>query len=74
MSENKNFLTYYLPKNEFEMMISELYDMLKRLSDSITDNAFDNIRGAMGIKDVEDLLKLQRLPKKKIDYNKFDKL
>ncbi|MCI9617984.1 MAG: Abi family protein [Eubacterium sp.] len=68
------YFKYYLPQNEFEMMINELYDMLKQLSDSITENAFDNIRGAMGIKDLEDLLKLQRLPKKKIDYNKFDKL
>lgn len=68
------YFKYYLPDNEFQTMINELYDMLKKLSDSITKNAFDNIRGEMGIKDLEDLVKLKNLPKKKIDYNKFDKL
>ncbi|MCI8956377.1 MAG: Abi family protein [Eubacterium sp.] len=68
------YFKYYLPHNEFQTMIRELYDMLKELSVSITGNAFDNIRGEMGIKNLEDLIKLQNLPKKKIDYNKFDKL
>lgn len=68
------YFKYYLPDNEFQTMINKLYDMLKKLSDSIMKNAFDNIRGEMGIKDLEDLVKLKNLPKKKIDYNKFDKL
>lgn len=68
------YFKYYLPNNEFQIMINELYNILKNLSESITKNAFDNIRGEMGIKDLEDLVKLKNLPKKKIDYNKFDKL
>ena len=36
-------------------------------------NAFDYIRGHMGIGNVEDLIYLKYAPKDKIDYNKFDK-
>ena len=36
-------------------------------------NAFDNIRGQMGIKNLEDLEILKNLPKKEIKYHLIDK-
>ena len=39
----------------------------------VSQNAFDNIRGQMGIKDIEDLKILVELKKEKINYNTFDK-
>jgi hypothetical protein len=47
--------------------------MLSTLKQSVPPNAFDNIRGQMGIKDIDDLRILIGLPKDKINYNTFDK-
>ena len=47
--------------------------MLVDLQSKIHTNAFDYIRGHMGIGNVEDLIYLKYAPKDKIDYNKFDK-
>lgn len=47
--------------------------MLYSLQNIISANAFDNIRGQMGIKNLTDLDTLKALPKSPILYNNFDK-
>ena len=47
--------------------------MLEDLQARIHPHAFEYVRGQMGIKDINDLNVLIRLPKDEIDYNKFDK-
>ncbi len=66
------YLKYYLPDKEYINMITEVQKMLETLKKAIIPNAFDNIRGQMGIKDLLDLEALKNLPKSKIQYNKFD--
>ncbi len=66
------YFKYYLPRQEYNELIKQLLDMLIELKNSITQNAFDNIRGQMGIKDLNDLETLKNLPKAEINYNKFD--
>lgn len=66
------YMKYYLPDKEYINMISEIQEMLEILKNAITPNAFDNIRGQMGIKNLLDLEELKNLPKTKIQYNKFD--
>lgn len=68
------YLKYYLPDSEFNSMTSELTSMLKALQNRIPANAFDNIRGKMGIKDLNDLNSLANIAKKKIDYIMFDRI
>lgn len=68
------YMKYYLPNQEFCEMILQIQNMLNELKNSVTTNAFDNIRGEMGIKDLQDLETLKTLPKSKIEYNKFDKI
>ena len=66
------YMKYFLPEKEYIGMISEVQEMLQILKNSITSNAFDNIRGQMGIKNLNDLEDLKKLPKSEIKYNKFD--
>ena len=47
--------------------------MLLKLQAEIHPSAFDNVRGKMGIKNLDDLDTLASLPKDDIEYNKFDK-
>ena len=54
------------------MLISDIKKMLVELKNAVTTNAFDNIRGQMGIKNIDDLEILKNLPKSSIEYNKFD--
>lgn len=53
-------------------MIIELKNMLIELQNTLQPNAFDNVRGQMGIKDLNVLDTLIALPKSKIEYHKFD--
>lgn len=55
-------------------MIMELKNMLIELQSTLQPNAFDNVRGQMGIKKLNVLDTLIALPKSKIEYNKFDTL
>lgn len=55
-------------------MILELKAMLLDLQSDLIPNAFDNVRGQMGIKNLSILDSLNCLPKTKIEYNKFDTL
>lgn len=43
-----------------------------KLQSEVSTNAFDNVRGKMGIKNLDDLEKLKNLPKTKINHHKFD--
>ena len=67
------YFKYYLPGNEYAIMIDELKNKLEDLKKFIQQNAFDNIRGQMGIKDLSDLEMLKTLPKQEIKYHTFDK-
>lgn len=66
------YLKYYLPASEFKVLIKDLKEAFRRLQASIHPSAFDYIRGQTGLKDLEDLDKILRLPKNPIDYNKFE--
>lgn len=66
------YFKYYLPDNEYKKMMFELQNMLTNLQSSISINAFDNIRGQMGIKNLIDLETLKSLNKAPIPYNNFD--
>lgn len=64
----------YLPNKEYQEMMSTLQDMLNRLQCSISKNAFEYVRGQMGIKKLADLDSLKKLKKDPIEYNNFDKM
>lgn len=66
------YFKYYLPDKEYKKMLSFFQKMLAELQNGISVNAFDNIRGQMGIKDLADLDILKNLPKSPILYNHFD--
>ena len=67
-------LNIFFPTEEFTPMIIELKNMLIELQNTLQTNAFDNVRGQMGIKNLNVLDALITLPKSKIDYHKFDTL
>lgn len=66
------YFKYYLPDKEFKYMIGDFQKMLTNLQNSISSNAFANIRGQMGIKSLSDLDALKSLYKAPILYNNFD--
>lgn len=66
------YFKYFLPDKEYKKMMSEFQEMLTHLQNIISQNAFDNIRGQMGIKNISDLETLKHLPKSPILYNNFD--
>lgn len=68
------YFKYFLPTKEFTPMIIELKNMLIELQNTLQTNAFDNVRGQMGIKNLNVLDVLIALPKSKIEYHKFDTL
>ncbi len=68
------YFKYFLPTEEFTPMIIELKNMLIELQNTLQTNAFDNVRGQMGIKNLNVLDALIALPKPKIEYHKFDTL
>jgi hypothetical protein len=67
------YFKYYLPANEFNKFIDTLYNMLIELQSKLHTNAFDYVRGHMGIGNIDDLITLKYAPKSKIEYNKFDR-
>lgn len=56
------YFKYYLPNSEFRAFIKELKDMLLNLRANIHSDAFENVRGRMGIKNLTDLDILADLP------------
>ena len=67
------YFKYYLPITEYTHFIDKLYNMLSELKQNLHPNAFDYVRGKMGIKSIEDLITLKNFSKSEINYNKFDK-
>lgn len=67
------YFKYYLPDTEYQDFMSEFQNRMCNLLNNISANAFDNIRGQMGIKNLADLDLLKQLPKPPIPYNRFDK-
>ena len=67
------YFKYYLPGVEFKAFIKEIKSMLVELEGKIHQNAFDYVRGSMGIKSLKDLDLLVAMPKNDIEYHKFDK-
>lgn len=55
------YFKYFLPTEEFTPMIIELKNMLIELQNTLQTNAFDNVRGQMGIKNLNVLDTLMRL-------------
>lgn len=55
-------------------MITEIKNMLTELQSALHPNAFANVRGQMGIRDLSILDTLISLPKAKIEYHKFHTL
>ena len=68
------YFKYYLPDKEYKQMMTTFQTMLTTLQKRISANAFDNIRGQMGIKDLNDLDTLKNLRKAPIKYHLFDTL
>ena len=66
------YFKYYLPTEEYDGLITVIQNMMEDLKNSVTSNAFDNIRGQMGIKNLADLEDLKNMPKAPIEYNKFE--
>jgi abortive infection bacteriophage resistance protein len=66
------YFKYYLTDKDFKDIIEEFQKMLLKLQSEVSVNAFDNVRGKMGIKNLEDLELLKNMPKTKIMYHKFD--
>lgn len=64
------YLKYYLDSSDYEDLIATIKLMLLALQSNISANAFDNVRGSMGIKDMAHL-ELLLATSKTIDYNKF---
>ena len=57
---------------DFKDMMGEFQKTLLKLQSEVSTNAFDNVRGKMGIKTLADLETLKNLPKTKIMHHKFE--
>lgn len=66
------YFKYFLPADEFQAFMTEFKSLLFAVSGTIHRNAYDNLRGQMGIKNTSDLDMLVSLPKGDIEYNNFN--
>lgn len=66
------YFKYYLTDKDFKDMMGEFQKTLLKLQSEVSTNAFDNVRGKMGIKTLADLETLKNLPKTKIMHHKFE--
>ncbi len=66
------YFKYYLTDSDFKNMMGKLQKMMFKLQAEVSINAFDNVRGKMGMRNLDDLVTLKNLPKTKIMYHKFD--
>lgn len=64
------YMRFYLDNKDFKKFATEIKKLLEDLQMNINSNAFNKVRGDMGIKDLSHLDKLISL-KKEIKYNKF---
>lgn len=49
------YLRYYMQVDDYKILLNKIKSMLKKLENETSQYAFDNIRGGMGIKRLEDL-------------------
>lgn len=68
------YFKYYLPADEFQSFMTEFKSLLFKIKGTIHEQAFDNVRAQIGIKDTDDLDILVSLPKSDINYNRFDRI
>lgn len=66
------YFKYYLSDKEFKVFMKEFQELIITLKSGVSENAFDNIRGKMGIKHLDDLDELKNLTKNQSMYHKFD--
>lgn len=66
------YFKYYLSDDDYKNVIDDIKNMLTELQNNISKNAFDNVRGKMGIKDLNDLDLLKNMQKDTVNYNKFE--
>ncbi|MFR4583228.1 Abi family protein [Clostridium cadaveris] len=64
------YMRFYLDDKDFKKFATEIKSLLEDLQGNINPNAFNKVRGDMGIKDLGHLDKLISM-KKEIKYNKF---
>ena len=64
------YMRFYLDDKDFKKFAKEIKKLLEELQLNINLNAFNKVRGDMGIKDLSHLDKLINM-KKEIKYNKF---
>lgn len=64
------YLKYYLAHEDYCDLITSISAMLVELKSKIALNAFDNVRGSMGIRDISHLQQLL-VEVKNIEYNRF---
>ena len=64
------YLKYYLHHSDYKSLLYSVKTLLERLEANISANAFNNVRAAMGIKDISHLDLLLTDNNKK-EYNKF---
>lgn len=67
------YLKYYLQNRDYKKLMLKIKEMLKELQGDIHPHAFDYVRAQTGIKNINDIDILIKIPKDEINYNKFDK-
>jgi len=64
-------MKYYLMHDDYKKFINEIIEMMKDLENQVSAFAFQNIRGNMGIKKMEDLGWLRESEQYEKDYLKL---
>lgn len=64
------YMRYYLDDDAFYSLVDEIHGLLMTLKGKISSNAFDYVRGKMGLKDENHLLLFKSIVKTK-NYNNF---
>jgi len=65
------YMKYYLMHDDYKKFINEIIEMMKDLENQVSAFAFQNIRGNMGIKKMEDLGWLRESEQYEKDYLKL---
>lgn len=64
------YLRYFLPDTEYYTFVDEVINLFAVLKIKINPNAFDRVRGELGLRNINDLIALKQT-KKEILYNLF---
>jgi len=69
------YMKYYLPENEYDVLMSGVDKLLVELKRNIRGQAFEYVRAALGIKDISHIEQLRRTAKTKpVIYGKIGQL